>query len=99
MARPDHNRLVRRENLRAMLEAGGHVQHVLDLCTKIEQNPDGPVNALKVVIDTKLKLINKFLPDLKAVEMTGADGGPVDLHKRVTLTLVDGHPSRDSESV
>lgn len=57
-----------------MLEAGGHVQHVLDLCTKIEQNPDGPINALKVVIDTKLKLINKFLPDMKSVEVTGEDG-------------------------
>lgn len=57
-----------------MLEAGGHVQHVLDLCTKIEQNPDGPINALKVVIDTKLKLINKFLPDMKSVEVTGQDG-------------------------
>ncbi len=57
-----------------MLEAGGHVQHVLDLCTKIEQNPEGPINALKVVIDTKLKLINKFLPDMKSVEVTGEDG-------------------------
>jgi hypothetical protein len=57
-----------------MLEAGGHVQHVLDLCSKIEQNPDGPINALKVVIDTKLKLINKFLPDMKSVEVTGQDG-------------------------
>ena len=57
-----------------MLEAGGHVQHVIDLCQKIEQNPEGPINALKVVIDTKLKLINKFLPDMKSVEVTGQDG-------------------------
>lgn len=89
MARPDHNRLARRENLRAMLEAGGHVQHVLDLCTKIEQNPEGPINALKVVIDTKLKLINKFLPDMKSVEVTGEDGEEL-VPREIRIKFVGG---------
>lgn len=72
-----------------MLEAGGHVQHVLDLCTKIEQNPDGPINALKVVIDTKLKLINKFLPDMKSVEVTGEDGEEL-VPREIRIKFVGG---------
>lgn len=72
-----------------MLEAGGHVQHVLDLCTKIEQNPDGPINALKVVIDTKLKLINKFLPDMKSVELTGEDGEEL-VPREIRIKFVGG---------
>lgn len=72
-----------------MLEAGGHVQHVLDLCTKIEQNPEGPINALKVVIDTKLKLINKFLPDMKSVEVTGEDGEEL-VPREIRIKFVGG---------
>lgn len=72
-----------------MLEAGGHVQHVLDLCSKIEQNPEGPINALKVVIDTKLKLINKFLPDMKSVEVTGEDGEEL-VPREIRIKFVGG---------
>lgn len=37
------------------------------------------IQRLKAAADIKLKLINKYLPDLKATEVTGEGGGPVEL--------------------
>ena len=73
------NRQVRQAALREQLEKQGHLQHVIVLLEKIEKLED-ELNAtelqrLKLVIDTKLKLMNKYIPDLKAVEMTGEGGG------------------------
>lgn len=64
----------RQEELRESLAAGGHIQHVIDLASKIEDEykelESTELQALKVVIDTKLKLVNKYLPDVKQVEMS-----------------------------
>lgn len=77
----------RQEDLREMLSAGKHVEHVLKICERIEKEGDeAPLTALKVVIDTKLRLISKYLPDLKAVEVTGEDGGPLII--KGTLEIV-----------
>lgn len=37
------------------------------------------VSALGKVMDVRLKMLGKVLPDLKAVELTGEDGQPLDL--------------------
>lgn len=74
-------RAVSKEALRDQLRAGGHLQHVIDMANTIAN----PANDLepdmlaryKVAIDTKLKLINKYLPDVKSVEVTGEDGAPL----------------------
>lgn len=78
-----HNRRIRQEALREQLQQQGHVQHIVDLLDKIGDDAK-PVQSdalarYKVVIDTKLRLINKYLPDVKMTEMeiTGEDGGPV----------------------
>ena len=34
---------------------------------------------LKVVVDTKLKLITKYLPDLKSVEHSGDEDNPLQV--------------------
>lgn len=75
------NRKVRQEALREQLASQGHVQHVIELLEEIS-NPindidKGMVDRYKIVIDTKLKLIGKYLPDLKAVEHTGEGGDPL----------------------
>lgn len=81
------NRAVRQTALREQLQAQGHLQHVIDLLDDVadlQNSLDGSdVQRLKIVIDTKLKLIGKYLPDLKAMELTGEDGGPVALEQRV----------------
>lgn len=78
MALADHNRAsanraVRKVALRDQLQAQGHLQHVVDLTTKImdEEISIDPemLGRYKIAIDAKLKLINKYCPDLKAIEM------------------------------
>ena len=77
-SRAHKNRAVRQEALREQLANQGHLQHIIDLLAEIE-NLDkeldaNQINRLKIVVDTKLSLLKKYLPDLKAVEVTG-DGG------------------------
>lgn len=78
--RPTKNRQVRQEALREQLTAQGHIQHVIDIAENLRNNhlelEASSINALKSAADIKLKLINKYLPDLKQVEaeMTGDMG-------------------------
>jgi|AOAMet_66_BLW_10_1038536.scaffolds.fasta_scaffold09219_2 hypothetical protein len=66
------NRGVRQEALREQLSNQGHLQHVIDMVDKL-QNLDTPLEALdvtriKAAIDSKLKLIGKYLPDMRHIE-------------------------------
>lgn len=75
-------RAIRQEAYRELLSSQGHLQHVIDLLNKIETEKDMDPNTLarlKVVVDSKFKIINKFLPDLKSTEVTGEGGGAVHL--------------------
>jgi hypothetical protein len=86
MARPTgaaaHNanvsRAIRQEALRASLEAGGHIQHVLEICKDLDDltiEMDAiAVQRKRAVIDTKMKIIGKYLPDTKSVELSNKDG-------------------------
>lgn len=88
------NRKVRQDALREQLASQGHVQHVIELLGEI----GNPVKDLertmldryKVVIDTKLKLIGKYLPDLKAVEHSGDPDDPVSV--KHTIEFISGAP-------
>ena len=76
--RKTHNRQLRQEALRDQLSAQGHLQHVVDLLDKlmddsIEYDKDA-LARVKLVLETKLKLINKYLPDPKQIELSGGDG-------------------------
>jgi hypothetical protein len=83
------NRQIRQEALRDQLQTQGHLQHVIDISGKLSDeaiNLDREiVNRYKIVLETKLKLINKYLPDLKAVEVTGEGGGPVEHDHHIDL--------------
>ena len=67
---------VRQEALREQLAAQGHVQHVVDIIEKI-QDVDGEnanmesqeFQRLSKAAELRLKLIAKYAPDLKAVEV------------------------------
>ncbi len=69
------NKRMRQENLRDQLAAQGHVQHVIDIVDELNNDEKDMdqlvVQRKKIVIDTKLKLIGKYLPDLKAIEVEG----------------------------
>ena len=73
------NRAIRQEALRDQLANGGHLQHVADIAQKLinlESDLDAvAVSRLKAAADIKMRLISKYLGDVKAIEISGADGG------------------------
>ena len=73
------SRHVRQEALRDSLSAGGHLQYVVVLAQKLadlEQKLDQvDVSRLKAAADIQLRLISKYLGDVKAIEISGAEGG------------------------
>lgn len=78
----------RQESLRELLSQQKHEQHILDLLKKIE-NLDEDYNALEIqrlskVIDTKLALIKKYLPDMKFIE------GDLNIESRVITKKLTG---------
>ena len=82
--RAQQNRAIRQESLRELLASQGHLQHVIDLCCKLAELDTilepSDINRLKIVIDTKLALIKKYLPDLKSTEITGDAGGSITIN-------------------
>lgn len=86
--RAQRNRAVRQDALREQLAAKGLVQHVLEISEKLS-DPRQEIDALmvqryRVAIDAKLKLVSKYLPDVKTVEIEGSGGGPV-----ITKTVIE----------
>lgn len=86
------NKAIRQEALREQLSNGGHVQHVIEIASKLSEQhlelESSAIQALRAAADIKLKLIGKYLPDLKSTELTGADGGPIDHAVKVTFNPV-----------
>ena len=79
--RAQSNKRIRQEALREQLASQGHVQHVVDMLTELAK-PGVEYTSLelqksKLIIDTKLALIKKYLPDPKQVELSGEDGGAI----------------------
>ncbi|MGH1470160.1 MAG: hypothetical protein ACRBCS_03145 [Cellvibrionaceae bacterium] len=76
--RANANRRIRQENIRDYLSNQKHLEHVEKILADVSdpaQEVDSEMLArYKVAIDAKLKLIDKYLPSLKAVEMTGEGG-------------------------
>ena len=79
------NRAKRQEEVRQELAAKGKIQYIFDNLKKIEEAVGDPdtVQRLKVATDIRLKLLAKYLPDLKAVEVTGEAG------EALTIKVVD----------
>lgn len=75
------NRKVRQEALREQLSNGKHVDHVIDIAKKLKDQhlelDTSHIAALKASADIKLKLINKYIPDLKAVEHSQDPENPI----------------------
>ena len=73
------NRQVRQEALREQLSQQGHEQYISEIISNLsdpELEYDSLwVQRLKAAADLRLKLMAKYLPDLKTTEITGPDGG------------------------
>lgn len=75
ISRANSNKAIRQKALREQLAAQGHVQHINDIAEKLGNLEDDldPVEITRLVktAEIKLKLVNKYLPDLKAIEHSG----------------------------
>ena len=73
------NRAVRQEALREQLAAQGHHQHVIEILEQTAKLSGEELTSLelqknKFIVDTKLALMKKYLPDVKQVELVGEAG-------------------------
>ena len=89
---PAKLRAVRQESLRELLSKQKHLEKAVDNIIKIEQQGSSmetnELNALKYATEARIKLLGKYLPDLKATEMTGEGGA--DLIVSVIKKRFDG---------
>jgi hypothetical protein len=98
--RAQKNRQIRKDALRDYIKERGSVQYLFDLIEKIEGlNPDSDVfsNDLakyKAALDARIKMIGKYMPDLKAQELdlTSSDGA---MHLPTVIELIAKHGSED----
>ena len=92
----NRNRRVRQEALREQLANQKHVEKAVDLIGKLEKEADElepiMVQRLKIALDARFKLINKYLPDTKQVEFSGDPDNPVTIAE-VKRTIVDAQSS------
>lgn len=86
------NRQVRQEALREQLSQQGHEQYISEIIANLsdpELEYDSLwVQRLKAAADLRLKLMAKYIPDLKSQELTGPEGG--DLVIAVQRKRFDG---------
>jgi len=73
------NRALRQAEMRNKIEASGYESHVHEVVKKLldpEQEFDSiEVQRMKSAADLSIKMMAKFMPDLKSTEITGPDGG------------------------
>lgn len=73
IARAEENRRIRQEGLRQFLSNQKLIEKVIDSARELEaleQDEAWKANQLRASSDIRLRLISKFLPDLKATEHT-----------------------------
>jgi len=76
-------RAIRQDALREWLSEKCTAQHLVDNINKIEQlDPDSDtfrneLDKYRVANDQRLKVLGKYLPDLKSAELTGEGGGAI----------------------
>ena len=75
------NRKIRQEALRELLSNKGLAQQVIEISEKLEKHytelESSHIQALKASAELKLRLVNKYLPDLKAMELSNDPDSPV----------------------
>lgn len=73
--RAQRNRQIRQEALREQLATGGHIQYAIDLADKLNDAADSfEVQKYKAAFDARMKLVGKYLPDMKSTEISTEEG-------------------------
>lgn len=81
--RAAQNRKLRQEAMREQLAKQKHLEKVVDNIKKMEEQGAGmepqELSALKYATETRLKLVNKYCPDLKSTEITSEGGDTLEI--------------------
>ena len=89
--RAQENRGYRQEALREWLSKKCTGQHLVDNIKKIEEldvtdeNFTNSLNKLKTANEQRIKLMHKYLPELKATEISGPDGKAINMNWTVEV--------------
>ncbi len=82
-SRADENKAIRKQALRDQLSNGKHVEHVIDIANKLADFDavldSADIQRYKAAADIKLKLINKYLPDTKSIELSSDSDNPLTI--------------------
>ena len=80
-SRAEANRAIRQQALREQLAGKGLLQQAIEISEKLgdlnKELDANQISRLRAAGDLKMKLVAKYLGDVKSVELTGEDGGPV----------------------
>lgn len=104
VSRAQANKAIRQEALREQLSNQKHVEHVIELIKKVQDfgtDLDAlQIQRVKIAIDARMKLVGKYLPDLKAMELSGevSNGQSRDSLVEEIVTMLSGAASGHSES-
>lgn len=92
-SRAEQNRRIRKEALIEQLRNKGLCQQVIETCEKLaDLNIDlssAEIQRLKAANDGRLALVKKYLPDAKAIEITGEDGEAIKIESKTILANMD----------
>lgn len=87
------NRTIRQDALREMLSKKCTVEQVLVNIKKMEEQGASmesvELQALRAATDTRVKLLNKYIPDLKSMELVGDGGGPIEVDQDWTVEFIN----------
>ena len=87
------NRAIRQDALREMLSKKCTVEQVLRNIKKMEEQGVSmeaiELQALRAATDTRVKLLNKYIPDLKSMELVGDGGGPIEVDQDWTVDFIN----------
>jgi hypothetical protein len=85
------NRAVRREELSRFISEQGKLQYVFDNIKKFEdlKTELDPVELrrLEAATNSRIKLLDFYMPKLKAVELTGEDGESIKIEGKVEWSI------------
>ena len=79
------NRMARQESLREYMQERGSVQYLFDIIEKIEKlNPESTtfnqdLAKYSKVIDVRHRILGKYLPELRATDITADVGGELSI--------------------
>ena len=95
-SRANKNKQIRQEALREQLQAHGHLQHVVELLNEssnlqLSEESDFILKRNMQIVDRKLKLINKYCPDLQSMQINA------DVETKTILIDLSGEGQEEPE--